>query len=66
MKLHFTKESPKTNYYQDYRKSDIDYFSSERSRRLNSIFYSIKENVDYEELNYFSRFHRIFLNLLNI
>ena len=33
---------------------------------INSVFYSIKENVDYEELNDFSRFHRVFLNLLNI
>ena len=66
MKLHFTRESPKTKYYRDYRKFDIDYFSSELSRQLNSVFCSIKENVDYEELNDFSRFHRVFLNLLNI
>ena len=66
MKLHFTKESPKTKYYRDYRKFDIDYFSSELSRQLNSVFCSIKENVDYEELNDFSRFHRVSLNLLNI
>ena len=26
MKLHFTRESPKTKYYRDYRKFDIDYF----------------------------------------
>ena len=65
MKLHFTRESPKTKYYQDYRKFDIDYFSSELSRQLNSVFCPIKENVDYEELNDFSRFHRVFLNLLN-
>ena len=32
MKLHFTRESPKTKYYRDYRKFDIDYFSSELSR----------------------------------
>ena len=49
----------------DYRKFDIDYFSSELSRQLNSVFCSIKENVDYEELNDFSRFHTVFLNLLN-
>ena len=36
------------------------------SRQLDSVFCSIKENVDYEELNEFSRFHRVFLNLLNI
>ena len=66
MKLHFTKESPKTKYYRDYRKFDIDYFSSELSRQLDSIFCSIKENADYEESNEFGRFHRVFLNLLNI
>ena len=27
MKLHFTRESPTTKYYRDYRKFDIDYFS---------------------------------------
>ena len=42
MKLHFTRENPKTKYYQDYRKFDIDYFSSELSRQLNSAFCSIK------------------------
>ena len=57
MKLHFTRESPKTKYYRDYRKFDIDYFSSELSRQLNSVFSSVKENVDYEDLNDFSRFH---------
>ena len=31
MKLHFTGGSPKTKYYRDYRKFDIDYFSSELS-----------------------------------
>ena len=56
MKLHFTRESPKTKYHRDYRKFDIDYFSSELSRQLDSFFCSIKENVDYEELNDFSRF----------
>ena len=66
MKLYFTGQSPKTKYYRDYRKFDIDYFSSELSRRLNSVFCSFKENVEYEELNYLSRFHRVFLNLLNI
>ena len=66
MKLHFTRKSPKTKYYRDCRKFDIDYFSSELSRQLSSVFCSIKENVDYEELNDFSRFHRVFLNLLNI
>ena len=34
IKLHFTRESPKTKYYPDYRKFDIDYFSSELSRQL--------------------------------
>ena len=66
MKLHFTKQSPKTKYYQDYPKFDIDYFSSELSRQLNSVFCSIKENVASEKLNYFSRSRRVFLNLLNI
>ena len=66
MKLHFTKQSPKTKYYQDYLKFDIDYSTSELSRQLNSVFCSIKENVASEELNYFSRFQRVFLNLLNI
>ena len=65
-KLHFTKQSPKTKYYQDYPKFDIDYFSSEFSRQLNSVFCSIKENVASEELNYFSRFQIVFLTLLNI
>ena len=65
MKLHFTRESPKTKYYRDYRKFDIDYFSSELSRQLNSVFCSIKENVDCEELNDISRFGRVFLSLLS-
>ena len=29
IKLHFTRDSPKTKSYPDYRKYDIDYFSSE-------------------------------------
>ena len=66
MKFHFTMESPKTKYYRDYRKFDIDYFSSEISRQLDSIFSSFKENEDCEELNEFNRFHRVSLNLLNI
>ena len=66
MKLHFTREGPKTKYYGDYRKFDIDYFSSGLSPQLNSVFCSIIENVDYEGLNDFSRFHRVFLSLLNI
>ena len=66
MKLHLTRESPKTKYYRDYRKFDIDYFSSELFGQLNSVFCSIKENVDYGELKDFNRFHRVFLNLLNI
>ena len=40
--------------------------SSELSHQLDSVFYSIKENVDYEELKEFSRLHRVFPNLLNI
>ena len=66
MKLHFTRERPKTKYYRDYHKFDIDYFSSELYRQLDPVFCSIKKNVDYEELNEFRRFHRVFLNLLNI
>ena len=66
MKLHFTRESPKTKYYRDYHKFDIDYFSTELSHQLDSTFCSFKENEDCEELNEFSRFHRVFLNLLNI
>ena len=31
MKLLFTRESPKTKYYRDHRKFDIDYVSSELS-----------------------------------
>ena len=46
---HFTRESPKTNYYRDYRKYDVDYFSSELTRQLDSVLCSITENVDYEE-----------------
>ena len=66
MKLHFTRESPKTKYYRDYRKFDIDYFSYKLSCQLNLVFCFIKGNVDYEESNDFSRFYRVFLNLLNI
>ena len=40
--LSVTVESPKTKYYRDYRKFDIDYFSSELSRQLDSTFCSIK------------------------
>ena len=65
MKLHFTRESSNTKYYRDYCKFDIDYFSSELSRQLDSTFSSFKENEDCEELNKFSQFHRVFLNLLN-
>ena len=63
---HFTRESPKTKYYRDYRKYDVDYFSSELTRQLDSVLCSITENVDYEEWNEFSRLHRVFLNLLYI
>ena len=62
---HFTRESPKTSYYRDYRKFDIDCVSSELSRELDSNFCSVK-NEDCEELYEFSRFHRALLNLLNI
>ena len=51
IKLNFTNESPKIKYYRDYRKFDIDYFSSELSRKLDSTFSSFKENEDCEELN---------------
>ena len=62
MKLHFTRKRPKAKY----RKFDIDYFNSILSHQLDSTFCSFKENKDCEELNEFSRFHRVFLNLLNI
>ena len=61
MKLHFTRESSKSKYYRN-----IDYFSSELSPQLDSTFCSFKGNEDCEELNEFNRFHRVFLNLLNI
>ena len=66
IKLHFTRESSKTKYYRDNRKFDIDYFSSELSRQLDSNFCCFKEMEDCGELNKFNRFHRVFLNLLNI
>ena len=66
MKLHFKRESPKTKYYRDYRKFDIDYFSSELSCQLDSTFSSFKGNEDCEELNEINRFHRVFLDQLNI
>ena len=43
MKLHFTKESPKTKYYRDCRKFDIDYFSSELSSQIASTFVLLKK-----------------------
>ena len=52
--LHFTRESPKTKYYRNYRKFDIGYFSSEISRQLDSTFSSFKDNEDCEELNEFN------------
>ena len=55
-----------TWYYRDYLKFNINYFSSELSRQLDSIFCSIKENIESEELYEISRFHSVFLNLLNI
>ena len=66
IKLGFTRESARTKYYRDYLKFDIDYFSSEIPRQLDATFCSFKENEDCEELNEFSRFHKVFLNLLNI
>ena len=51
MKLHLTRGISETKYYQDYRKFDIDYVSSELSYQLNSTFSSFKENEDCEELN---------------
>ena len=65
-KLHFTRESHKTEYYLDYCKFNIDYFSSELSRQLDSPFCSIKENIDCEQFFEFSRFPRVFINLLII
>ena len=59
MKLHFARESPKTKYYRDSRKFDIDYFRSELSPQLDSTFSSFKENEDCEGLNEFSRFHEV-------
>ena len=66
MKLHFTRESPKTKYYRDYRKVDIDFFSSGLSHQLDSTFCSFKENEGCKELSESSQFHRAFLNLPNI
>ena len=66
MKFHFTRESPKTQYYRDYRdyrKFDINYFSSEFSHQLDSTFCSIKNNENGEELMNsvgFIVFHRVF------
>ena len=65
-KLYFTKESPKTKYHGGYRKFDIDYFSSELSRQLDSTLCFIKKNEAFKEFNEFSWFHIVFLNLLNI
>ena len=50
MRLHFTRENPKTKYYRDYRKFDIDQFNSELCRQLDSTFCSINENEDCEVL----------------
>ena len=66
MKLHSTRKSPKTKHYLDYRKFDIDYFSSELSHQLDSTFSSFKGNAHHGEFNEFGRFHRVFQNLLNI
>ena len=40
VKLQFKMECPKTEYYQDYCKFDIDYLSSEHSRQLDSTYSS--------------------------
>ena len=64
-KLQFTRESPKTSYYRDYHKFDINYFSSELSCQLDSTFGYFKDIEDCEESNEFSRFYRVFQNLLN-
>ena len=66
MNFHFTRESPEAKYCRDYRKLHFDYFSSRLSRLLDSSFRFIKEKEDCEELYEFNRFHRVFLNLLNI
>ena len=66
MKFDCTREIPKTKYYQNYHKFDIDYFSSELSRQLNSTLCSIKKNEDWKALYEYSWFYRVFLNLLNI
>ena len=41
MKLHFTRESPKTKYYRDYGKFDVDYFKFRAfsSLKFNLLFY---------------------------
>ena len=41
MKLHFTRECPKTKYYRDYGKFDIDYFKFRAfsSLKFNLLFY---------------------------
>ena len=49
MNLHFTRGSPKAKYYWDYRKFNIDYFSSELSRQLESTFSAFQENEECEE-----------------
>ena len=65
MKFNCKRESPKTKYYLECHEFDIDFFSSEVSHQLDSTFCSIKENIDCEELYEVSRFHKVFLNLLN-
>ena len=66
MKFDCTRGIPKTKFYQNYHKFDIDYFSSELSRQLNSTLCSIKKNEDWKALYEYSWFYRVFLNLLNI
>ena len=66
MKPNFAMESSRRKYYQKYFKFDIDYFSSEHSRLIDSAFSSIKEDEHCQELCEFSQFHRIFLNHLNV
>ena len=37
MKLHFSRESPKTKYYRKFSKCDADYFSSEAVVQMCSV-----------------------------
>ena len=48
MKLHITRESPKTKYYRDYRKFEIDYFSSELSRQYTFPEFICRYHMSHE------------------